>query len=56
MFGNQWPPILHAFTRKSDFDLSDRMGQFWTNMAAVGSYVPASPVLPLAAAGECCLQ
>lgn len=39
VFGNQWPPILHAFTRKSDFDLSDRMGQFWTNMAAVGSCV-----------------
>ena len=37
VFGNQWPPILHGFYKKSDYELSAAMGTYWTSMAASGT-------------------
>lgn len=45
VWGNQWPPILHGFYKPESKELSDAMGHYWTNMAAVGQYVGTASVM-----------
>lgn len=45
VWGNQWPPILHGFYKPESKELSDAMGHYWTNMAAVGQYVGRASVM-----------